>query len=136
MCRLFCGRSQFHCEMAHQLAFPNDLHTACDFVAAVKYVFEGNCDYSHVIVRVHTARNSQTEQVEATEAVFSCHGITVGKDITDLASADTGLTVKFHRQCLGRELFFGNVGKDLAGIDEDRMATCGTLVGNAVLIEQ
>ena len=63
------------------------------------------------------------------------HRITVGEDITDLTSADTGFQIKFYGQRLCREFFFGNVRQHFRCINEDGVASGRSLVRNSVFIQ-
>ena len=88
-----------------------------------------------MVVGIDAARDAETYEIVATEAVLAGHGVTVGEDVTDLAGAYAGFEVKLAGERLGRELLFGNLGEHLVGIHEDGMTTGGTLVGDTVLVE-
>lgn len=94
--------------MTHEVGLPHNLHATGDLIAAVIDILERCGDDAHVIVGVGASRDSETQQVEATKSVFTGLGITVGQDVTDFATADTGLKVKLDGECLGRELFLGH----------------------------
>ena len=121
--------------MAHELGLPGDLQTAFDGVAAVVDILQGGGDDVHVVVGVDAARDAEAHEVVATEAVLAGHGVAVSQHVADLAGADTGLEVELAGQGLGGELLLRDVGQHLVGVDEDGVATGGTLVGDAVLVE-
>ena len=88
-----------------------------------------------MVVGVNTAWDAETHEVVATETVLTCDRVTVGEDVTDLASADTGFEVELACQSLCRELFLRDVGQNLVGIDEDGVTASRTLVRDAVFIQ-
>ena len=122
-------------EMTPQFSFPGDFQTTFDGVAAVVDVLQSGCDDIHVVVGVNTTWDAETHEVVATETVLACDRVTVSEDVTDFASADTCFEVELACQSLCREFFLRDVGQNLVGIDEDGVATCRTLVRNAVFIE-
>ena len=61
--------------------------------------------------------------------------ITVGEDITDLASTNTSFQIKFYGQRLCREFFFGNVRQYFRCINEDGVASGRSLVRDSVFIQ-
>ena len=122
-------------EVAHQLGFPGDLKTALDGVATVVDVLEGGGDDVHVVVGVDAARDAETHEVVATEAVLAGHRVAVGQYVADLTGTDAGLEVQLTGEGLSGEFLFRDVGQHLVGVDEDGVTTGGTLVRNAVLVE-
>ena len=117
--------------MAHQFGFPSDFQTAFDFVAAVVDVLQGSGDNVHVVVGVNAARDAETHEVVAAKAVLAGHGVAVGQDVANLASADTGLKIQLAGEGLSGELFLRNLGQNLVGINEDGVTTGRALVRNA-----
>ena len=93
-------RLELNGEVTHQFGLPNDLHTLGDLLSSVVNVLQSDSDHIHVVVGVHTTRNSQTEQVETAETVLTRYRVTVGEDVTDLAATDTGLEVELYGQGL------------------------------------
>ena len=91
--------------MSHQLCLPDDADAVADGVATVVYVLEGCGNHVHVVVGIYTAGDAQAQQIEASEAVLACDGVSAGKDVADLATADTGLKIKLYGERLCRELF-------------------------------
>ena len=81
--------------MAHQWSFPLDSDTASNLVATVINILQRCSNHVHVVVSVNAASNAQTQQVETTKAVLTSHGITIGEDVTNLATTNTSLEVKF-----------------------------------------
>ena len=79
--------------MAHQFSFPDDFHATCNFVAAVKYVFQGYGDNVHVVICIYTSSYAEAEQVEAAESVFTGYGVSIGEDISDFAATHAGFEV-------------------------------------------
>ena len=122
-------------EVAHQLGFPGDLKTALDGVATVVDVLEGGGDDVHVVVGVDAARDAETHEVVATEAVLAGYRVAVGQYVADLTGTDAGLEVQLTGEGLSGEFLFRDVGQHLVGVDEDGVTTGGTLVRNAVLVE-
>ena len=105
------------------------------FVTAVVDVLEGGCDHVHVVVGICAAADAEAEEVVSAEAVFARHGITVGEQIADFATADTGLAVKLYGEHLGGKLLLGDLVEHLVGVDEEGVAADGTLIRNAVFVE-
>ena len=122
-------------EVAHQLGFPGDFEAALDAVATVIHVLQRGGNHVHVVVGINTARDAEAHEVVAAEAVLARDRVAVGEHVANLAGADAGFEIEFAGQCLGGELLFRDLGQHLVGIDEDGVATSGTLVGNAVLVE-
>ena len=67
-----------------------------DAFSAFVYIFEGGSYYIHVIVGIYSAGDCETKWVKAVKAIFMGHRITVGKDITDFTSTDTGFQVELY----------------------------------------
>ena len=65
-------------EVTHQLGFPSDLKTALDAVAAVIDVLQCSGNHIHVVVGVHTARDTETHEVVAAKAVLARDRVAVG----------------------------------------------------------
>ena len=121
--------------MTHELCLPNDLHTACDFVATVIHVLEGSCDHIHVVVCIYTACNAETEKVESAETVLTSHRVTVCKDITDLTTTYTCLDIKLDGESLSRELLLRDLVEHAVCVNEDCVTTDRTLIRDAILIK-
>ena len=82
-------------EVTHQFGFPSDFQATLDGVAAVVDVLQRGCDDIHVVVGVHTARDAETHEVVATEAVLAGDRVTVGKHVTDFAGTDASFEIQF-----------------------------------------
>ena len=70
---------------------------------------------------IHTARDSQTQQIEPTEAVFASNGVAVCKQIAYFATSDTSFQIKLYGKCLSGKLLFGHVSEYSGGIYKDSM---------------
>ena len=80
--------------MAHEFSFPNNLHTAGDFVTTVVNVLESGSDHVHMVVGVCAAADAKTEEVISAETVFTSHGIAVGEDVANFASTHAGFAIE------------------------------------------
>ena len=126
---------KLHGEVAHEGCFPGDAHAALDVVAAVIDVLQRHGDDIHVVVGVDAARDGEAQEVEAGEAVFPRDGVAVGEQVAYLTSADAGFEVELDGERLGGEFLLGHLGQHAVGIDEDGVAACGALVGDAEFVE-
>ena len=126
---------ELHCEVAHELSLPYDLHTACNLVTTVVNVLESSCDHVHVVVCINTACDAETEKVKTTETVLTSHRITVSKNVTDLAATYTSLDIKLDCESLCRELLLRDLVENSVSVNEDSVTAYRTLVRNAVLVE-
>ena len=50
--------------MTHKLGLPNDLHTAGNLVATVKYVLKSYSDNVHMVVGIYSTCNAEAEQIK------------------------------------------------------------------------
>ena len=104
-------------------------------MATVIDIFQGCRNHVHVVVGIDAPRDAQAQQVQSAEAIFTRHGVAVGQDVADFAASDARLKVELAGERLRGKLLFRHVAEHLVGIDEQRMAAHGTLVGNAVFVE-
>src|SRR5699024_9283456 len=116
--------------------FPNDFDTVGNFVATVVHVLQGSGNHLHVVVRIYAACHANADEVVAAETVLAGNRVAVGENVPDFAATDTGFLVQLDGQRLSGELFLRNLREHLGSIDEDGVTAYGTLVRNAVLVEQ
>lgn len=108
--------------MAHQRCFPCDAYAVCNLFSAVEHILESGGNHVHMVIGIYSSRDSQTEQVQSAETVFTGYGVAVGKDVAYFASSDTGFEVELYGKSLCGELFFRNSCKDFACVNEDGMS--------------